>query len=81
MGEHIGVEGPHAGKFLLVGARHLVDEGALHVHYLVVGEGEHKVFRKGVHEGEGDVPVIELAEIGVQLHIVAQNRSSSPCST
>ena len=70
MGQHIGVEHPHAGEFLLVGPRHLVDEGALHVHHLVVGQGEHKVFREGVHQRESDVLVVELPEIGVQLDIV-----------
>ena len=70
MGEHVGVEGPHAGVLLLVGARHLVDEGALHVHHLIVGQGEHEVLREGVEEGEGDVLVVVLPEIGIQLDVV-----------
>ena len=38
---------------------------------LVVGQGQDIVLREGVHQGEGDVPVVELAEVGVQLDVVA----------
>ena len=40
------------------------------MHHLVVGEGQDEVFREGVEEGEGDVPVVILPEVGVQLHVV-----------
>ena len=36
-----------------------------------MGQGQDVVFREGVHQGEGDVPVVELAEIGIQLDVVA----------
>ena len=39
--------------------------------HLIVGDGQHKVLRKGIHHGEGDVLVVVLAEIGIQLQIVA----------
>ena len=71
VGHHVGVEGPDAGEFLGVVAGHLAEEGALHVDHLVVGEGQDIVLREGVHQGEGDITVVELAKIGVQLDIVA----------
>ncbi len=71
VGHHIGVEGPDTGEFLGVVPGHLAEEGALHVDHLVVGQGQDIVLREGVHQGEGDVPVVELAEVGVQLDIVA----------
>ena len=70
VGEHIGIESPHAGKFLLVCSGHLVDEGALHVHYLIVGQGEHKILREGIHQREGNIVVVELAEVGVHFNVV-----------
>ena len=39
--------------------------------HLVVGQGEDVILRKGVHQGEGDIPVIVLPEIGVQLDVMA----------
>ena len=39
--------------------------------HLVVGEGQDVVLREGVHQGEGDVPVVELPEVGVHFDVVA----------
>ena len=39
--------------------------------HLVVGQRQNIVLRESVHEGEGDVPVVELPEVGVQLDVVA----------
>ena len=36
----------------------------LHVHYLIVGQGEHKILREGIHQREGNIVVVELAEVG-----------------
>ena len=71
MGEHIGVEGTDTGELLTVLPGHFPQEGTLHVDDLVMGQGQDVVFREGVHQGEGDVPVVELAEIGIQLDVVA----------
>ena len=71
VGHHIGVEGADTGEFQGVVPGHFAEEGALHMHHLVVGQRQNVVFREGVHQGEGDVPVIELAEVGVHLDVVA----------
>ena len=71
VGHHVGIEGPDPGKLLGVVSGHFAEEGALHMDHLVVGEGEDIVLGEGVHEGEGDVFVVELAEVGVHLDVVA----------
>lgn len=88
--QHVGVESPHARQLPPVVAGHLAPQGAFHVYYLVVGQGQHVVLGKGVDHGEGHVLVVELAEIGVHLQIVAQVvhpahvplqvEAQSPCS-
>ena len=40
------------------------------MHHLVVGKGQDKVFGKGVQERKGDILMVELAEVGVHLHVV-----------
>ena len=70
--QHIGVEPPDARQLPPVVAGHLAPQAALHMHHLVVGQGQHIVLREGVDHGEGHIPVVELAEIGVHLQIVAQ---------
>ena len=39
--------------------------------HLVVGEGQDVVLREGIHQGEGDVPVVELPEVWVHFDVVA----------
>ena len=70
VGHHVAVEGADALELLLVLAGHLVEEGAFHVDDLVVAEGQDEVLREGIHKGEGNVLVVELAEVGIQLHVV-----------
>ena len=41
------------------------------MHHLVVGQRQDIVLRESVHQREGDVPMVKLAEVGVQLDIVA----------
>ena len=40
------------------------------MHHLVVGQGQDEVLRESVHQREGDVLVVELPEVGVQLHVM-----------
>ena len=70
MGEHVGVEDPYPGELVLVLPGDLVEKGALHVDHLIMAHGEHEVLREGVHKGEGQVPVVVLPEVGVQLDVV-----------
>ena len=46
------------------------DANANTVSFLRKAHGEHEVLREGVHKGEGQVPVVVLPEVGVQLDVV-----------
>ena len=52
MRHHISEEGAKSRKFLLIFARHFVNERALAVHNLIVRDRQDKVFGKGVEERE-----------------------------
>ena len=69
--EHIDHEAAHARELPPLVARHLAAKRALHVHDLVVRDRQDEILRKGVHQRERDVLVVELAEPGVKLQIVA----------
>ena len=69
--EHIDHEAAHARELPPLVARHLAAQTALHVHHLVVRDGQHEVFGKGVHQREGEVLMMELAEPRVELEVVA----------
>ena len=70
--QHIGIEAPDARQLPPVIAGHLTPQATLRMHHLVVGQGQHIILGKGVDHGERHVPVVELAEIGIHLQVVAQ---------
>ena len=53
-------------------ARHLVEHGALEVDDFVVGQHEDVLLRLVVAHGEGQLVVVVLAEVGIQLHVVEE---------
>ena len=71
MGEQVRRKRAHPRQLLPVVARHLAAKRALHVHDLVMRDRQDEILRKGVHQRERDVLVVELAEPGVELQIVA----------
>ena len=66
----IAVERAQRGKFLLIGAVHLVEHRLLAVYDLIMGKCEDEVLGKGVHHRERQLVVVVLAEVGVKLQIV-----------
>ena len=70
VGHHVPVKRPQAMELVGVVPRHLVDEGALPMHHLVVGQGQDKVLRESVGQGEGDIVMLALPEQGIGGHIV-----------
>ena len=58
MGHHVAKQGAHTGKLLAVLSRHLVNQRALAVHHLIVGERQDVVFRESVHHAEGQFVMI-----------------------
>jgi len=64
-------EAAHARELAPVVAGHFPAQRALHVHHLVMRDGQHVVFGERVHQRERDVLVVELAEPRVELEIVA----------
>ena len=59
-----------AGKLAPPVARHAADERALAVHDLVVAQRANEVLGKGVHDGEGQQPVVARAPRKIGLHVV-----------
>ncbi len=55
---HVRVQQPQVGELLPPVARHLAEQRTLAVHDLVVRQRQHEALRPGVHEREGDQPVL-----------------------
>ena len=73
MSRHKAISGPQVLSLFLQGVpRHLADHGTFSVNHLVMGEHQYKVLAVGVEHGEGQLPVIVLAEIGVAAHIAGK---------
>src|SRR5918993_4311721 len=70
MGVHEAVVGAKVGELLPLVTWHLVYEGALAVHDLVVREGQDEVLVEGVDEGERDLIVVVLAVDWVLGHVL-----------
>ena len=70
MSHPVGKEGPQAGKLLPVIPRHLADQGTLSMDHFIMGQGQHKVLRKSVHEGEGELILVPFAIDRIQAHII-----------
>ena len=66
VGHHVAHKGAQPRKFLLIVAGHFIQQRALPVHHLIVGDGQDKVFAEGVHHAEGELIVVVAAEVGVQ---------------
>ena len=60
MSHPVAKEGTEAGKLLPVVTRHLVDQRALAMHYLVMGQRQHEILAEGVHHGEGNLVMMPL---------------------
>ena len=71
VGEHIAPEATHEAELLPVPAGHFAHQRAFHMHHLVMGDGQDIVFAEGVHQREGQVPMIVLAEQGIGFQVVA----------
>ncbi len=70
MHHHVEVEGPRLRELLLVVAPHLLGDGRLAVHHLVVAEGQQVVLVAEVHHGEAQLVVVAAAEVGVRLEVL-----------
>ncbi len=55
---HVPVERTQAGKLLPAVTGHLLEQGALPVHHLVMAERQDEVLRVGVHHGEGHLVMV-----------------------
>ncbi len=69
MGHHVADKAPHSGGLHLIVPGHLIDKGTFAVHHLVVGDGQHKVLRKGIEEGKGQGIMVAASEQGIHGHI------------
>src|SRR5437763_79964 len=58
VGPHEGEVGTQIREFLPDVARHLVEERALAVHYLVMGERQDEVLGEGVEQAEGETVLV-----------------------
>ena len=73
MSGHESVSCPQVLRLFLQGVPgHLAHHGALAVDHLVMGEHQHKVLAVGVKHGEGQLPVMIVAEIGIAFHIAEE---------
>ena len=72
MSEHKEIGRLEISELVLCASRHLVDHGAFQMYDLIVGEDEDELLARGIAHAEGHFIVVELPEIGVQLHIVQE---------
>ena len=69
MGHGVAIQRPQPREFLPQVAGLLFNHGALAMHHLVMGEGQHKMLGEGVKQREGQLVVVPLAVDGIQLDI------------
>ena len=69
VGPLVGVQGAQARELLPLVAGHLVDEGALAVDHLVVGQRQDEVLREGVHQRECQLPVVPTSVHRILTHV------------
>ncbi len=78
---HVGVERAEVRELLPAVAGHLVQQRALAVDDLVVGQRQDEVLGEGVDEAEGQLVVVVAAVDRVASRSSRACRASSPCST
>ena len=66
---HVGTEQPVVGALLPLVARHPVEQRALAVHHLVVGDRQRELLRPGVHERESNEAVVVAAVHRVERRV------------
>ena len=69
MAQHEGITGFQIGELIVIKSRHLVDHRAFQMHDLIMRKHQDVFFRISISQGEGHQVMVELAEIGIQLHI------------
>ena len=69
MSHPVAKEGTEAGKLLPVVTRHLVDQGALAMHYLVMGQRQYEILAESIHHGEGNLVMMPLSVDRIKAEI------------
>ena len=69
MGHGVAVQRPQARKLLPQVAGLLFNHGALAMHHLIVGEGQHEMLGEGVEQRKGQLVMVPLAVDGIQLDV------------
>ena len=69
MSHPIAKETTKARKFLPIITWHFVNQGALAMHYLIMGKRQHKILTKGIHHGESNLVMVPLAVDRIQTAI------------
>ncbi len=65
MAPHVAQQQAQVGELLALVPGHAPEQGALAVHHLVVGQGQHEVLGEGVPDAESELIVVMLAIDGI----------------